>query len=589
MVRNSSDMLLLVGGLLVAAGGFAVAAAALGDWGDFEDDRNGQGGSAGSAPSSSSLTSAKIETDERKKGSGGDFKPLTDSVGRDGGTSAALSEAGDQPPQSSSSFSNIPRRQKSSASTSSSSSSTPTKLRRQSSNVISNMPAASKISAEDFHKMLILCPKPSNGSAGAGSSSTSLQSLVQPNEPEAPYSNPSTLTDDYRTALVYLATARASNWLQLYSSAASSNTDSSAPSAQRLPNSYSPATPVHVSPTSTPPPSMREKKSAGLTVTKDAVPFAIQAGGLSWKKRPFKRLAPDYALKPLPSDDRGYREAGFYELVAVSCDRWNRRDRNSDAAPLNRETDLMRRLAGFVPSYYGVVNDGNGPDRLGSDAYLLLRDTTAAFSRPCVIDIKMGKQTYEPGSTLGKVMKEKSKYPEQSTFGFRITGMNIYDPHSPDADPTDGYRKYDKHFGRGLKSTKDIKSTLLSFFTQAAEGGKPKKEGAFGRDRSMREKGLGGVRNRVIIEMRRQLKKLSAWFKDNESLHFYSSSILFVYEGDEYSDSFDVSKLRMIDFAHVVREEGRDSGYLDGLYGVLRILDEVLNEQEKVGGLKGEI
>ena len=71
-----------------------------------------------------------------------------------------------------------------------------------------------------------------------------------------------------------------------------------------------------------------------------------------------------------------------------------------------------------MPSYYGLLGPLTGR-LLGPDCYLLLRDTTATFTRPCVIDIKMGRQTYEPSSPAEKVDYEKKKYPEQATFGFR--------------------------------------------------------------------------------------------------------------------------------------------------------------------------
>ena len=99
------------------------------------------------------------------------------------------------------------------------------------------------------------------------------------------------------------------------------------------------------------------------------------------------------------------------------------------------------------------------------------------------------------------------------------------------------------------------------------------------------------MRNRVVTEFRRQLKLLIAWFKSNNMFSFYASSILFVYEGMEGSDSWDNSRLRTIDFAHVVkRSDGaRDDGYLDGLYTILRIVDEILRDQEKAGKLREDL
>ena len=165
--------------------------------------------------------------------------------------------------------------------------------------------------------------------------------------------------------------------------------------------------------------------------------------------------------------------------------------------------------------------------------------------------------------------------------------MNVYDPNSSTADPLDGYRKYDKHFGRSLKTRTEINGALKSFFTQTGNLADSDSKDPEYMVRSERKKGRGGLRNRVLIETRRQLKVLANWFKDNKNFHFYSSSILLVYEGDEHAEAtLDVAKLRMIDFAHVLRADTRDTGYLDGLYSLLRIIDEILEEQEKSGKLR---
>jgi hypothetical protein len=441
--------------------------------------------------------------------------------------------------------------------------------------------------------------------------------------------------------LVNIGVARARNWLQLYNPS-----DPISPT----PNAYVASVAVIEK--------LDDSASAinsidNNRITSKAVPIAVQAGGLSWKKRPFLKLNPDYALKPLPNDERGYREAGFYEMVALSCEKYNKLNRrrmkekreeernggssnnsnervaeargsNPDGTALTKpdssatdaediEVELLSRLAHFVPSYYGIINEKNtplargvagpahktppppqvqSPVQLWTNSWLRLRDTTAAFSRPCVIDIKIGKQTYEPGCSQTKVAEERQKYPEQSSYGFRITGMNVYDPYCSTADKEDGYRKYDKHFGRQLKTRNDIKSALESFFTQepdpTLDAAKTEEDNNLQyKIRSERSKGRGGCRNRVLIELRQQLKVLCNWFRDNKKYHFYSSSILFVYEGDENSEAtLDVAKLRMIDFAHVLRCDTRDNSYLDGLYGVLRIIDEILKEQEENGKLR---
>lgn len=48
------------------------------------------------------------------------------------------------------------------------------------------------------------------------------------------------------------------------------------------------------------------------------------------------------------------------------------------------------------------------------------------FELPCVLDLKMGRQSYCDGASPDKVAKEKAKYPPQEAVGFRFAGMRGY-------------------------------------------------------------------------------------------------------------------------------------------------------------------
>lgn len=84
---------------------------------------------------------------------------------------------------------------------------------------------------------------------------------------------------------------------------------------------------------------------------------------------------------------------------------------------LRAEVDMIRQLQKFSPPYYGVMGlsfpdavvDGGGGGCNGvannattattafgvtEDAHLLLQDLTINFSKPCVMDLKMGVQSY---------------------------------------------------------------------------------------------------------------------------------------------------------------------------------------------------
>ena len=55
--------------------------------------------------------------------------------------------------------------------------------------------------------------------------------------------------------------------------------------------------------------------------------------------------------------------------------------------------------------------------------YIVLDDMTSGFKAPCVMDLKMGKRSYDEDATPEKVAREIQKYPQQNIIGFRFAGM----------------------------------------------------------------------------------------------------------------------------------------------------------------------
>lgn len=54
-----------------------------------------------------------------------------------------------------------------------------------------------------------------------------------------------------------------------------------------------------------------------------------------------------------------------------------------------------------------------------------MEDLTHRYKFPCIMDIKMGRVTYDPSATKAKILSESVKYPEQETLGFRINGYRV--------------------------------------------------------------------------------------------------------------------------------------------------------------------
>lgn len=61
-----------------------------------------------------------------------------------------------------------------------------------------------------------------------------------------------------------------------------------------------------------------------------------------------------------------------------------------------------------------------------SVTYLKLENLVGRFRKPCVVDIKMGKKTYDPEAGPAKIAKEMTKFPHVEKFGFQFTGMQVY-------------------------------------------------------------------------------------------------------------------------------------------------------------------
>ena len=82
-----------------------------------------------------------------------------------------------------------------------------------------------------------------------------------------------------------------------------------------------------------------------------------------------------------------------------------------------------------------------------------------------------------------------------------------------------------------------------------------------------------GLRKEVLTQMCAKLRGLVACFEKQEQYQFYSSSLLFVYDGDQDHGKGDAIQLKLIDFGHVQYRRQRDDGFLFGCRNALAILE----------------
>lgn len=135
-------------------------------------------------------------------------------------------------------------------------------------------------------------------------------------------------------------------------------------------------------------------------------------------------------LKPVQPGIRGVCEASLYNSVFIV----NRKKTNEkDDRPAISDEPILSELAELIPTYFGSRMVSLGRE---AQLFLELEDVTAAFRCPCVIDLKIGAQTWEPSASAAKMAHERQKYPHGHKIGFRILGMKR--------------RSYDRFRSRGI-------------------------------------------------------------------------------------------------------------------------------------------
>jgi hypothetical protein len=192
----------------------------------------------------------------------------------------------------------------------------------------------------------------------------------------------------------------------------------------------------------------------------------------------------------------------------------------------------------FLPAYFGVV--ANDDDAAASTGLIGLQDLTHTYRQPCVLDLKVGLCTAAEDASAEKRanMLAKDARTTTHTLGLRICGMRVFDAAAQTLVAAD------KPWGKSLTAD-TFQHGLARFFVHAPNGAT------------------------VIARFIERIDDLLAHMSSQTTFRFYSSSLLFVYEGDPaVADAKDVT-LAMIDMAHVFpyrADDGiGDNGYTDAL------------------------
>ncbi|KAG6451114.1 hypothetical protein O3G_MSEX006971 [Manduca sexta] len=185
-------------------------------------------------------------------------------------------------------------------------------------------------------------------------------------------------------------------------------------------------------------------------------------------------------LKPILKESQR-REVDFYNRLYSSTD---------------PELVELRRIA---PKYYGCKRfTYNGHEQ----EYIILEDLTQRMLEPCVMDVKIGKRTWDPLATEEKKKNEQTKYALcKQEYGFCIPGFQVYKL------ATGKLHRYNKDYGKKLhgQAVKDAIRTFLN-------GG----SGA-------------GLCRALVLQLVSRLWRVQRWAR-GVRVRLYSASLLLAYD-----------------------------------------------------------
>lgn len=253
-------------------------------------------------------------------------------------------------------------------------------------------------------------------------------------------------------------------------------------------------------------------------------------------------------FKPLQGDSRGEIEVKFYESFSTN-------------------TEVSDHIRKFFPVYHGTQAVE------GSDGALMmvLENLLSDYSKPSVMDVKMGSRTWYPDASEEYIQRCLRKDMGTTTVssGFRISGFEVYDHKEL------SFWKPDRKLLRGLDvdGAKLALRKFVSSNTLSDMGSKP--------DSAFVSSVYGGA-NGILT----QLLELKTWFENQTLYHFNSCSILMVYENESIlkgGDDVDARpQVKLVDFAHVLDGNGViDHNFLGGLCSFINVIRDILQNPDE--------
>ncbi|XAR51988.1 Inositol-polyphosphate multikinase [Bertholletia excelsa] len=232
--------------------------------------------------------------------------------------------------------------------------------------------------------------------------------------------------------------------------------------------------------------------------------------------------------KPLPGDERASNEVGFYTSFSSNV-------------------KIPSHIHKFFPIFYGIqlveASDGSG-----MRPHLVLQDLAWGRLNPSIMDIKIGSRTWPPQASEDYIAKCFKK--DRETTSVQLAKEHVQ-----------------------TLTTKDVKLVLKKFVSSNAIADSDSDP-----DCDFASIVYGGSDGILA-----QLLELKEWFEDQTFFHFYSCSVLIMFEKElALSGDKPSAVVKLVDFAHV--EEGKgviDHNFLGGLCSLVKFISEKLTAPDE--------
>jgi hypothetical protein len=222
-----------------------------------------------------------------------------------------------------------------------------------------------------------------------------------------------------------------------------------------------------------------------------------------------------------------------------------------------------KKIQKFIPKYYGIISIiYSENDKIGKHKKNLIKDhlvlenlvegiikllkKNIGYELPCLMDMKIGKRTYDEDATESKIKKEIEKYPQQERIGIRVCGIKKYNVKEKE------YQSKDTKYGRSLDENTIIEAFKFFLFDGIE------------------------MRKNLVVKFIERLKEFILVMENQNEWRFYGSSVLLIYDGNVDNEKID---LRWIDFARtfpIINKNEIDESVLFGLNNLLKYLESFL-------------